>query len=127
MKLKLDENMPRRVAHLLAEHGHEAATVVEQGLGGKSDATVARAAAQEGRMVVTLDRRFADIAATRRAGIPGFWSCGRTIRARRQWSGCWCRCWPDTNLRASRDASWCLSRAQSASAARDELVQPWPW
>ena len=61
MKFKLDENMPRRAATLLSGYGHEVATVADESLGGSEDPLVAQTAAQEGRMVVTLDRRFADI------------------------------------------------------------------
>ena len=61
MKFKLDENMPRRAVTLLSECGHEVATVADEGLSGSEDPLVAQTAAQEGRMVVTLDRRFADI------------------------------------------------------------------
>jgi len=61
VKFKLDENMPRRAATLLSGYGHEVATVADEGLGGSEDPLVAQTAAQEGRMVVTLDRRFADI------------------------------------------------------------------
>ena len=53
--------MPRRVVALLSGYGHEAVTVADEGLGGSDDPLVAQAAAQEGRMVITLDRRFADI------------------------------------------------------------------
>ena len=40
MRVKLDEDVPLRVRALLAEHGHEAETVREEGLGGASDAQV---------------------------------------------------------------------------------------
>ena len=53
--------MPRRVVPLLAALGHDEVTVADEGLNGSEDPLVARAAAQEGRMVITLDRRFADI------------------------------------------------------------------
>ena len=53
--------MPRRVVALLAGYGHEVVTVADEGLAGSDDPLVAQAAAQEGRLVITLDRRFADI------------------------------------------------------------------
>ncbi|HLF03632.1 MAG TPA: DUF5615 family PIN-like protein [Dehalococcoidia bacterium] len=59
--MKLDENLPGRVAALLRDDGHDVATVTDEGLGGSVDTVVAQAAAHEGRMIVTLDRRFADI------------------------------------------------------------------
>jgi len=61
VKLKLDENMLRRVTPLLAGYRHEVATVADQDLSSRNDEVVAQVAAQEGRMVITLDRRFADI------------------------------------------------------------------
>ena len=35
MKFKIDENLPREVAALLRDAGHDAMTVVDQGLGGQ--------------------------------------------------------------------------------------------
>lgn len=61
MRVKLDEDVPLRVRALLAEHGHQAVTVREEGLGGASDPEVLRAARAEGRMLLTLDLGFADI------------------------------------------------------------------
>jgi predicted nuclease of predicted toxin-antitoxin system len=61
MKVKLDENVPGAVAGLLQARGHDVAAVAGEGLGGRQDSAVAQAAAQEGRMIITLDRRFADI------------------------------------------------------------------
>lgn len=61
MRLKLDENLPGIVTALLRDYGHDVATVADEGFGGSVDAVVAQAAANEGRMIVTLDRRFADI------------------------------------------------------------------
>lgn len=43
--LKVDEDLPREVTLLLREHGHDAKSVVEQGLGGSPDAEVLAAAA----------------------------------------------------------------------------------
>ncbi len=67
MNVKLDENMPRRLAALLSDHGHHVRTVVEQRLGGASDERVFATAVGEGRMLVTLDRGFEDI----RHYVPG--------------------------------------------------------
>jgi predicted nuclease of predicted toxin-antitoxin system len=61
MKLKLDENMPGVASTVLAAHGHGVVTVAEKSLAGAPDSIVARAAATEGRMLVTMDRGFADI------------------------------------------------------------------
>lgn len=72
MRVKLDENMPGRAGALLIAQGHDVATVAAEGLGGKSDVAVARTAARERRMVVTLDRRFADIRRYPPGHHPGF-------------------------------------------------------
>ena len=61
MKVKLDENMPRRIAPLLVHYGHDVATVVGEGLSGSVDEIVAEVAQREGRMLLTLDRAFADL------------------------------------------------------------------
>jgi predicted nuclease of predicted toxin-antitoxin system len=61
MKIKVDENMPQQVVPLLAAHGHDVATVADEGLAGTDDAILARAAIQDGRMLLTLDRGFGDI------------------------------------------------------------------
>ena len=58
MKIKLDENMPRRVEALLQARGFDVDTVHGEGRAGRSDAEVAQAAAEVGRMLVTLDRGF---------------------------------------------------------------------
>mgnify|MGYP001168162086 CR=1 FL=1 len=72
MKIKLDENMPRRAGRLLSDQGHDVATVAEEGLSGKNDATVARVAGHEGRIIVTMDRRFVDIRRYPPGRHPGF-------------------------------------------------------
>jgi len=61
VRVKLDEDVPLRVRALLAEHGHDAETVPDEGLGGASDPDVLRVARAEGRMLFTLDLGFADI------------------------------------------------------------------
>jgi predicted nuclease of predicted toxin-antitoxin system len=61
MRFKLDENLPREAAKLLAEAGYEAITVTEQGLAGAADEAIHSACLQEKRVLVTLDVGFADI------------------------------------------------------------------
>lgn len=61
MKLKLDENMPARLARVFAQHGHDVETVAEEGLAGHPDSEVWEAAKSEGRMLVTQDLDFSDI------------------------------------------------------------------
>jgi predicted nuclease of predicted toxin-antitoxin system len=58
VKIKLDENMPRRVEALLRVRGHDVDTVHDEGRAGQLDAEVALAATHAGRMLVTLDRGF---------------------------------------------------------------------
>ena len=60
-RLKLDENLPSRAAAVLRRAGHEVSTVIEEGLGGASDATLAKACADEDLVLLTLDLDFAEI------------------------------------------------------------------
>jgi len=71
MRLKLDENLPRRVERFLRHASHDCSTVVEEGLGGANDPRVAAAASGEGRMIVTLDRGFGDVRAYPPGSHPG--------------------------------------------------------
>lgn len=58
---KLDENLPYEVADLLRREGHDAATVLDQALGGRPDPDVAAACKRERRALVTLDVDFANV------------------------------------------------------------------
>ncbi|MEM6313060.1 MAG: DUF5615 family PIN-like protein [Planctomycetota bacterium] len=60
-RFKIDENLPVEAADLLRGAGHDAATVVEQSLGGRPDPAIAAVCQVEQRVLVTLDRGFADI------------------------------------------------------------------
>jgi len=71
VRLKLDENLGRRLRPLLAAHGHDVDTVVNEGLGGADDNAVAAAAQREGRMLLTIDLDFADIARFAPGSHPG--------------------------------------------------------
>jgi len=59
VRLKLDENLGRTAAALLVEAGHDAITVVDQGMSGATDEEFFRACADEQRVLVTLDLDFA--------------------------------------------------------------------
>jgi len=59
VRLKLDENLGRSAAALLVEAGHDAITVVAQGMSGATDEELFRACAHERRVLVTLDLDFA--------------------------------------------------------------------
>ena len=56
-----DENLPVQLRSLFAESGHDAATVVDEGLGGASDVEVAAVCIGEERVLVTQDLDFSDI------------------------------------------------------------------
>jgi predicted nuclease of predicted toxin-antitoxin system len=64
VKLRLDENLPHDLTADLAGRGHDVHTVHtvhDEQLAGHSDPVVVRAAAGEGRMVLTLDRGVGDL------------------------------------------------------------------
>jgi len=63
MRFKIDENLPVEVAELLNQGGHEASTVIDEGLGGGQDPRVASVRRDERRALVTLDTDFGDIRA----------------------------------------------------------------
>lgn len=60
-KFKLDENLPAEAAAPFANAGHDAATALDQQLGGRPDDERADICRREGRALVTLDLDFADI------------------------------------------------------------------
>lgn len=61
MRLKLDENLPTGLATEPTVRGHDADTVIDEGLGGQPDPVVVAAATDAGRMLVTLDRGIGDL------------------------------------------------------------------
>jgi predicted nuclease of predicted toxin-antitoxin system len=61
VRVKVDENLPATVASLLRERGFDADTVIEEGLGGSTDADLLAAVREQDQMIVTLDRGFGDI------------------------------------------------------------------
>ena len=67
MKIKLDENLPASLVGILSRLGHDADTVVDEGLKGEPDEVVWPAAQKEGRFLVTQDLDFSDI----RKFVPG--------------------------------------------------------
>ena len=68
---KVDENLPFEAVEILAQAGHDAASVLDQSMGGQPDPNVAAVCQQEGRAVVTLDLDFADIRAYPPANYAG--------------------------------------------------------
>ena len=61
MKLKLDENLSRHLKPVLTAMGHDVSTAADENLLSRPDTEVARAAAMEERMLLTLDVEFADL------------------------------------------------------------------
>ncbi len=62
MKIKLDENLPLRLAPRLAALGHDVVTVRDEGMLGADDARIWEAAQLEERFLVTQDLGFSEIA-----------------------------------------------------------------
>jgi predicted nuclease of predicted toxin-antitoxin system len=61
MNIKLDENIPRRLARVLNELGHNAHTAPEEGLAGCSDQQIWAATQAESRFLITQDLDFSDL------------------------------------------------------------------
>jgi predicted nuclease of predicted toxin-antitoxin system len=60
VRFKLDENLDPQLAPLLAEGGHEADSVREEGLGGTTDEALYGTCRSEQRVLITLDLDFSD-------------------------------------------------------------------
>jgi predicted nuclease of predicted toxin-antitoxin system len=60
-RVKVDEDLPRQVADLFAERGHDAVTVAMQGWQGLVDAALWPWVQQEQRWLITADKGFADL------------------------------------------------------------------
>jgi predicted nuclease of predicted toxin-antitoxin system len=61
MKIKLDENLPSGLAKILAQLGHDADAITDEGLAGSDDPQVWEAAQRTGRFLITQDLDFSDI------------------------------------------------------------------
>jgi len=61
MRIKVDEDLPRATVQMLRDRGHEAVSVIEQGMGGWKDPVLWQAIQSEQRFLVTADKGFADI------------------------------------------------------------------
>lgn len=61
MRIKLDENLPARLAGHLKSLGHDADVVPDEGLTGANDEQVWDAAQQERRFFITQDLDFSDL------------------------------------------------------------------
>jgi len=80
MKFKSDENLPDEVVALLLAAGHDAHSVLEEGIGGATDETIAVVCQREERIILTLDLDFADIRSYPPPMFPGI----IVLRLRRQ-------------------------------------------
>jgi predicted nuclease of predicted toxin-antitoxin system len=61
LKVKVDEDLPRQAVQLLREHDYDAASVIEQEMGGWKDQQLWAAIQKEERYLVTADKGFGDI------------------------------------------------------------------
>jgi predicted nuclease of predicted toxin-antitoxin system len=61
VRIKVDEDLPKAAVQMLRDQGYEAASVVEQGMGGLKDPPLWQAVQTEQRFLVTADKGFADI------------------------------------------------------------------
>ena len=61
MRIKLDENLPVRIAEALTDLGHDVDTVASEGLTGRSDSEVWHGSQDAKRFLVTQDLDFSDI------------------------------------------------------------------
>ena len=71
MRFKFDENLPKEMAALFSEAGHDAVTVLDQQMGGQEDPDIAAVCLIERRALITLDLDFADIRAYPPRRYPG--------------------------------------------------------
>ncbi len=76
MRFKLDENLPASLRELLQKYQHQAATVIDEGLGGSGDRELFAACQDEKLVIVTLDTDFANLKAFPPETIKASWSCG---------------------------------------------------
>jgi len=60
MKIKLDENLPSRLANALNQLGHDVHTSPEEGLSGRADPEIWQMAQRESRFLITQDLDFSD-------------------------------------------------------------------
>jgi predicted nuclease of predicted toxin-antitoxin system len=63
MKFKLDEHLPGEIADDLRQAGHDAMTVIEEGLSGSSDKALMHVVQSESRVMLTMDKGIANVVA----------------------------------------------------------------
>jgi len=60
-QVKADDDLPRAAAQILREHGHDAASVIDQGMGGAKDPALWKAVQEESRYLIIADKGLADV------------------------------------------------------------------
>lgn len=104
MRLKLDENLPRNLADDLTRRGHDLDTVLDEQLGGRKDQVVVRAATDDDRMLLTLDRGIGASAPTRPAPTLASSCSDLPVRTQPRSSGSLTVCSTPTTSRCSPTA-----------------------
>ena len=61
MKFKIDENLPAEIKNDLLAAGHDAETVVDEGLAGAPDPQLVQTVQGEQRVLLTMDKGIADV------------------------------------------------------------------
>ncbi len=61
MKFKIDENLPGEIADDLRAAGHDADTVVDEGLTGVDDSVIMARVQSEWRVLLTIDKGIANV------------------------------------------------------------------
>ena len=112
MKIKLDENLPTGLVHLLASLEHDVDTVQDEGMAGQDDTVVWRAAQDAGRFFITQDLDFSDARRSHRhpprhpLGSATAWFGYRNLEERRSRSE-----WRRSSRRRRRLVGWLLVTA----------------
>lgn len=76
--VKVDEDLPRSAVKLLREHGYDALSVVDQGMGGWKDPSLWVVIQKETRFLVTAIKALPIFENIRQGVMPVFCSCGLT-------------------------------------------------
>ncbi len=71
MRFKVDENLPQELISDLAEAGHDAETVVQEGMAGVGDCDLLEATRHEERILLTLDKGIANVRIFPPTAFPG--------------------------------------------------------
>jgi len=79
VKFKIDENLPAEIADDLRALGHDAMTVVDQGMTGFDDARLMVRVQDESRVFMTMDKGIADVRAYPPQRSP-VWCCSGRVK-----------------------------------------------